>query len=300
MRGKQGEKNAASKPKGPHPSALGAAAETAPEGAWGGTRLLAAFEWDFPARLFPTRRDGVSEECSDAMDSAVVEAIRESCAMAAPGAPTEALLDRQREFHGAYGRFLRHNLEANSVPVSCGRGCGRCCHHFVTSVHALEVLSIYESLRRRPDLEDLIGQCRSRVDDFDGWKTFCEETYPERTGAQRDDLALEHYYDEGNRCPFLGSDGACGVYEDRPMTCRMYIASSPKEFCEPEMVTDDGADIFTVPADESVAFRLERLDRAVDYWGHSPDLFRSLARLHDWRTRWDTATSDSGGSSRAT
>ena len=38
--------------------------------------------------------------------------------------------------------------------------------------------------------------------------------------------------------------------------------------------------------DESIAARLERLDRAVDYWGHSPDLYRSLVKLHEWRRRW--------------
>lgn len=288
-------KTASAKPKGPHPSAN---AQVAQAGAWDGTRLPATFEWDFPARLLPSRRDAVSEECSDAMDRALVEAVRESYAMPGPGAPTAGLLRRQLEFHEAYGRFLRHNLEANSLRPSCGRGCDRCCHHFVTSVHALEVLSVYERLRARPDLETLMEQCRSRVGDFEGWEVFCDETYPERTSSERDDLVLEHYYDEGNPCPFLGADGACGVYEDRPLTCRMYLATSPREYCRPELVTDEGSDIFTIPADESVASRLERLDRSMDYWGHSPDFFRSLARLHEWRKRWGSPTCGPDGSVR--
>jgi len=222
------------------------------------------------------------------MDKLVLEAIRESYTMPGPGAPTPAMAAAQLAFHDAYGRFLHHNLEANSVHVACGRGCSRCCHHFVTSVHALEVLCLYEAIRNRPNIEELIEECRKRVEDFEGWEEFCKENYPERTPEERDDLVLEHYYDEGNPCPFLAGDGACGVYEVRPTTCRMYLASSPKEFCEPDKVTDDEADIFTLPADESVAARLERLDKSVDYWGHSPDLCRSLVRLHEWRTRWTT------------
>jgi Fe-S-cluster containining protein len=279
------KKTASPKDKAPHPS-LHETRHPFVDPPWNGVRLPATFEWEFPARLYASRRDEVSEKLSDEMDRLAVEALRGSYAMPGPGGPTPEMALLQKAFHDAYGRFLHHNLQANSVHVACGRGCSRCCHHFVTSVHALEVLCLYESLRKRPDLETLMEECSKRVDDFEGWKDFCEETYPERTADERDDLVLEHYYDEGNPCPFLASDGACGVYEHRPVTCRMYLASSPKEFCEPERVTDDGADIFTLPADESVAARLERLDRAVDYWGHSPDLFRSLVRLHQWRRRW--------------
>jgi len=279
------QKIASKKPKGIHPSSQeGDSVNSEPE--WNGTRLPPPFEWDFPARLLPSRRDEVSERWSDRMDQHLVDAIRASYAQSAPGAPTAEMLQAQREYHDAYGQFLSHNVAANSIHVSCGRGCSRCCHHFVTSAHALEVLSVYENIRHRDDLEALISQCGRRVEDYDAWREFCGITYPERSPSERDDLALEHYYDERNPCPFLEGDGACGVYLDRPMTCRMYLASSPHEFCEADLITDDQADIFTIPADESIAARLERLDRSVDFWGHSPDLYRSLARLHEWRRRW--------------
>lgn len=278
-------KSASPKPKGPHPSALHPHAR--PEDvAWSGKRLPPTFEWEFPARLLPTRRDAVSETHSDAMDQALVQAIRASYALRTPGAPTADMARAQEAFFEAYGQFLSYSVRANAIPVSCGRGCDRCCRHYPTSIHALEIAHLYQHLRTRPDLESLIAACRGRVEDFEGWKTFCDETYPERGSGEREDLALEHYYDEGNRCPFLGEDGACTVYAHRPTTCRMYLATSAPEFCEPERITDPDADIFTIPPDESIAARLQRLDRAVDYWGHHPDLYRSLVRLHDWHERW--------------
>ncbi|MBK9579266.1 MAG: YkgJ family cysteine cluster protein [Fibrobacterota bacterium] len=276
-------KSASLKPKGPHPSELN---PPQPIGAWNDARLAASWEWDFPARLLPTRRDETSEGHSTRMDSLLVEAIRESYAQATPGSPTAKMREAVEAFHDAYGQFLHHNIEANSIHVSCGRGCSRCCHHFVTSVHAIEVLCFYEAIRERPDIESLIEACKKRTEDFEGWKDFCEETYPDQTPSKREDLALEHYYDERNPCPFLAGDGACGVYKARPLTCRMYLASSTPDFCEAENITDFAADVFTIPPDESIAERMARVDRAVDFWGHSPDLYRSLARLHDWRKRW--------------
>ena len=274
------------KAKGPHPSLEVQRPLAAGEIAWTSNRLPASFEWDFPARLLPTRRDEVSERWSDRMDFALLEAIRASYAQAAPGPPSPQMLRAQLQFHDAYGQFLSHNVAANAIPVSCGRGCSRCCHHYVTSVHALEVLSVYHNLAKRPDLIERMAACGRRVGDFEAWKHFCELTYPERSEAEREDLVLEHYYDERLPCPFLDAEGACEVYEDRPMTCRMYLASSPPRYCEAENVTDPDADVFTIPADESVAARLERLDRAVDYWGHTPDLYQSLVKLHEWRSRW--------------
>lgn len=279
------KKNAARKPKGPHPSLLHPHAR-AEDLQWNGDRLPPTFEWEFPARLLPTRRDARSEELSDEMDRALVAAIRASYEQTAPGVPSAGMAEAQRSFFDAYGRFLSYSVGANAIKVSCGRGCDRCCQHYPTSIHALEIALLHRHLAERPDCDALIEACRSRVEDFEGWKEFCEETYPERTPSEREDLALEHYYDEGNRCPFLGSDGACTVYEHRPMTCRMYLASSDPSFCQPEGITDPEADIFTIPPDESIAARLQRLDRAVDYWGHHPDLYRSLTRLHDWHRRW--------------
>src|SRR5690606_32167695 len=45
------------------------------------------------------------------------------------------------------------------------------------------------------------------------------------------DRALYRYFLRGKPCPFLEAGGTCGVYEARPMACRMFHAESPPRFC---------------------------------------------------------------------
>jgi hypothetical protein len=37
-----------------------------------------------------------------------------------------------------------------------------------------------------------------------------------------------------NRCVFLGDDGACGIYEDRPSVCRKHVVTTPAAACTTE------------------------------------------------------------------
>lgn len=251
-------------------------------------RLEATFVWDEPARLLPTRRDIVSNRISDRLDAILQKALQESEAMG-PGAPTPALKALQREFHEVYGQFLSHNLQANNIHPTCGKGCSHCCCHYVTSAHALEVLAIYEHLQQRPELEAHMAACAERVEHFEGWQDFCDENYPEKDDNGRENMALDHYFDERHRCPFLEKTGACGIYEVRPLTCRMYLAETDPLLCTPEGISEEESSVFTIPPDESVVARIEQLDEALDYWGHSLELFRSLSKLHAWRKRWGKA-----------
>lgn len=247
------------------------------------TLLPATFEWDAPARLLPTRRDAISLPLLLAMDRAVKSILR--AAYEGGKELAAAIREGVAALHQAYSEHQAYNIGANAVPVRCGRGCARCCSHYVVSVHAAEILSIHDALRRRPDYGRFIRACRRRVASFAGWREFVEKAYAgeRRTKAERYDLALEHYYDEDVGCPFLAEDGACGIYDVRPLSCRMYLASSSPDYCATGRNTLEESDIFTMPVEESVAIRLERLDRVLDDWGHDGELFSSLVRLHEAR-----------------
>jgi hypothetical protein len=73
-----------------------------------------------------------------------------------------------------------------SPPAACRKGCGWCCHQRVGAA-AVEVLSIAAALRARPDAADLARRLSE-------WRP-------------------------GQPCALL-KDGACGIYEVRPLKCR--------------------------------------------------------------------------------
>jgi hypothetical protein len=49
------------------------------------------------------------------------------------------------------------------------------------------------------------------------------------------------FWSKENRCVFLGEDGACGIYEDRPSVCRKHVVTTPASAC-----TTDGAAVAPV------------------------------------------------------
>lgn len=76
--------------------------------------------------------------------------------------------------------------------VACGRGCSSCCHMNVM-VSAIEAQRMAKASGRA--LRTVPRSIVHRPGEF-----------------------------SGTACPFLGSDGACTVYEDRPLACRMHAS----------------------------------------------------------------------------
>jgi Fe-S-cluster containining protein len=86
------------------------------------------------------------------------------------------------------------NARGEAFGYVCGR-CGNCCRHWLVPVNA------YESARLARALGVGEAEFRARFT---------------RRGAGRE---LAHQ--DGGACIFLGASG-CGVYADRPLTCRLY------------------------------------------------------------------------------
>jgi hypothetical protein len=55
-------------------------------------------------------------------------------------------------------------------------------------------------------------------------------------------------------CPFLADDGACGIYQFRPLSCRSLVSTRESRWC--------GADFSSIPEDEKRRFT-DGLDAAV-------------------------------------
>jgi len=99
---------------------------------------------------------------------------------------------------------------ASDVVVSCKRGCCGCCHGEVevTRDEAVVLKSLVVG-GVAVDLDRLKAQA-SRERRSPEWAKF---------------WSIE------NRCVFLGEDGACRIYEDRPASCRRLLVTTPPEAC---------------------------------------------------------------------
>jgi uncharacterized protein len=133
----------------------------------------------------------------------------------------EVLLEENRlallsvEAGSARAQVLHHLLDkeiekAAAIPVSCKKGCSACCHLEVeVSADEASLLADIIEAGVSVDQERLELLARRKIQDS-SWL-----------------LGMT----ESNRCIFLGDEGACSIYENRPSSCRRYAVVSPAEHC---------------------------------------------------------------------
>ena len=121
--------------------------------------------------------------------------------------------DRAREVHrrvdAAQARFAAQKPQVAKA-VRCGRGCAHCCRVWV-GVTRDEAALLAERVREggvHPDRRRLELQ-----------RSFAEPA--DFIGRPLEDAS----------CAFLGPDGACRVYADRPSICRTVLMTSDPELC---------------------------------------------------------------------
>ncbi|HSQ42379.1 MAG TPA: YkgJ family cysteine cluster protein [Fibrobacteraceae bacterium] len=134
------------------------------------------------------------------------------------------------DFQGIYESWQREALR-QMEPICCAKGCGNCCQHYPVSVEPFESLALYYQLRQRDDFACILEECFRRVRAFQNIQENGELTLENEDQA---DAALQSYFVQGLRCPFLDKHNGCSVHQWRPVTCRMYFSLTPGEFCTPE------------------------------------------------------------------
>ncbi len=146
----------------------------------------------------------------------------------------EEELPQIREFsvayHAAFMRYLAAVLPQHPNGVQCKAGCGNCCHHFPMSVEPFELVEFYSEVRKRSDLISYLEECHFRTREYYALLKKGEELGEE----DPEDYALIQYFNKSFACPFILKNGSCGIYPERPVTCRMYFSETPGTFCVPE------------------------------------------------------------------
>jgi Fe-S-cluster containining protein len=122
-------------------------------------------------------------------------------------------------------------VENEGGKVSCQKGCTACCYQLIPLAE-IEAYRIAELVENLP--EPRRSEIKKRFDE--ACRHFYEINWFERldksaclSNEDREKVVLEYFY-EGVGCPFL-ENGECSIYEERPLSCREYLVTSPAENC---------------------------------------------------------------------
>jgi Fe-S-cluster containining protein len=120
---------------------------------------------------------------------------------------------------GADQAFARVH-QSHPDQVTCKRGCSDCCY-------ALFDLTLIEALYLNHHFKQLPPEIKNRVylraDKADRKMVVAKKKAfrMQEKGDSREEV-LKMVGQEKIRCPFLGEDDQCEMYEHRPITCRLY------------------------------------------------------------------------------
>lgn len=141
---------------------------------------------------------------------------------ASPSAPPPGLDAAMHRFYEAYDRYLAARLER--IPVRCQRACAHCCRDNPRGSTGIELLRLLDAVRALPDGEALLARAEARA-----------ARYAERLARLgSEDAAIAETKLARDACMFLGADGACRVYDARPVACRMFFAITEPDWCAQE------------------------------------------------------------------
>jgi Fe-S-cluster containining protein len=119
---------------------------------------------------------------------------------------------------------------ADGLTPSCQRGCDACCHQLVMTTVA-EADAAAEAIRAWPSADRawLDGRLTEWLDTTADLRDRLQAESDGDIEALVEDLAAE-YWQRRVACPFL-HEGACRLYESRPLICRHHFSLSDPALC---------------------------------------------------------------------
>ena len=152
----------------------------------------------------------------------------------------QELMDEVRDQQALFDVAVRDWIAVHALKkgtIHCSRGCHACCSLAVNCTFT-EALAVSGALadRHAAALAHHAMEIRAAA--------FSAPDFPSFLRARR----------TLGGCPFLDGDGACGVYGQRPFSCRSLLATRESRWC--------GADFSTLSREEKQAF-VESLDQTV-------------------------------------
>jgi len=124
----------------------------------------------------------------------------------------------------AYDMFEK-SLKPFLQDSSCQKGCIICCHYFVdtTPIEAEMIRRYVEKEFDRPGKEEILSKIEAA-------KRYYLDPVPILT--EQDENVTDAYQKHLIPCPFLSDEGACRIYERRPLVCRTLLVFSDPHRCK--------------------------------------------------------------------
>lgn len=154
-----------------------------------------------------------------------------------------------------YDAFVQAVLATGNEKVTCGRTCSHCCSHYVSSVEPFELIFLHARIREHARYPGHIISLHRRVTEFKALRLGGGNA---SGSSGEEDKALYRYYLRGQACPFLSTEGACGIYENRPMSCRMFYSMSHPSLCKGKAVVSPGNRNFLIELPDEIEADLAR------------------------------------------
>jgi Fe-S-cluster containining protein len=144
---------------------------------------------------------------------------------------TSALLPLFRSLTDSFVGIAIEDAVAGGASVSCKAGCGACCRQLVpiSEIEAVRIRDVVEAMPepRRSEIRARFKRALQLLDESGLLQKLIER---ERlTKNDIEPLGL-NYFHQGIACPFLENE-SCSIYEERPLSCREYLVTSPAEHC---------------------------------------------------------------------
>ena len=147
-----------------------------------------------------------------------------------------AMLPVFHELSQSFSGLSTRLLAKADQQVSCAMGCTACCRQTIP-VAEIEIYDIARLVREMP--EPRRTEVKERFETL--YNHFQEKGWFEKLNDCHDEAALKEvvleYFFEHTNCPFL-EEGACSIYKDRPIACREYMVTSPRENCDHPIATN--------------------------------------------------------------
>lgn len=186
----------------------------------------------------------------------------------------ERLSELMPEAYRRYDAFVAAVLATGPERASCSKGCSHCCSHYVTSVEPYEILFLHNRIRESGEYPNRIIGMHRRAAVFSSLRDA-------RSDDEAEDRALYRYYLRNLPCPFLGEGGKCGVYDSRPISCRMFFSLSHPSLCRGKAVIDPGNRNFLIELPEDIEADLARAGALFASFAIPESLFEGLLKANE-------------------